>query len=224
MGRVIKAVCFDVGETLVNETRLWDSWADWLGISREDFHAELREVITARQSHRRVFDRFRPAFDLARERVARESAGWTPDHFNATDLYPDALPCLAQLRAEGYRLAIAGNQRAATEAVLHEIGIDVDVLASSESWGIEKPSPLFFRKLAEQLGHGADEIAYVGDRLDNDIIPALDAGMTAIFIERGPWGAVHRKWPELSRTSASIRSLLELPGMLRKIQDRTGGV
>jgi FMN phosphatase YigB (HAD superfamily) len=29
---VIKAVVFDVGETLVDETREYGTWADWLGI------------------------------------------------------------------------------------------------------------------------------------------------------------------------------------------------
>ncbi len=28
----IRAVFFDVGETLVDETRAWGSWADWLGL------------------------------------------------------------------------------------------------------------------------------------------------------------------------------------------------
>jgi hypothetical protein len=29
---VIKAVVFDIGETLVDETRYWNGWNDWLGI------------------------------------------------------------------------------------------------------------------------------------------------------------------------------------------------
>ena len=34
----------------------------------------------------------------------------------------------------------------------------------------------------------ADQIAYVGDRMDNDIAPALAAGLVTVFVRRGPWG------------------------------------
>ncbi len=32
------------------------------------------------------------------------------------------------------------------------------------------------------------EVLYVGDRLDNDVLPAKSAGMQAVLIRRGPWG------------------------------------
>jgi phosphoglycolate phosphatase-like HAD superfamily hydrolase len=56
------------------------------------------------------------------------------------------------------------------------------------------------------LGRPAQEIAYVGDRVDNEVAPALAAGMTAIHIRRGPWGHLHETPPGLRR----IDSLLEL--------------
>jgi hypothetical protein len=37
----IRFVVFDVGEVLVDETRLWDEWADRLGVSRLTFSAVL---------------------------------------------------------------------------------------------------------------------------------------------------------------------------------------
>jgi len=37
----IKFVFFDVGETLIDETRLRDSWADYLGADRAAFGAAL---------------------------------------------------------------------------------------------------------------------------------------------------------------------------------------
>lgn len=52
----IKAVFFDVGETLVDETRSWFSWADWLQIPRLAFSCVLGAVIAQGQHHRRVFD------------------------------------------------------------------------------------------------------------------------------------------------------------------------
>jgi FMN phosphatase YigB (HAD superfamily) len=61
----------------------------------------------------------------------------------------------------------------------------------------------------------APEIAYVGDRLDNDVLPAKAAGMFAIFIRRGPWGYLHATRPEASEADARIESLLELPSLLQ---------
>src|SRR2546421_90534 len=40
----IRAVFFDVGETLVDETRQWGAWADWLGIPRLTCFAVLGAV------------------------------------------------------------------------------------------------------------------------------------------------------------------------------------
>jgi FMN phosphatase YigB (HAD superfamily) len=50
----------------------------------------------------------------------------------------------------------------------------------------------------------------VGDRVDNDVGPALAAGMVGVHIKRGPWGFLH----EPPREAIRIRSLDELPGAL----------
>jgi hypothetical protein len=42
---VIKSVVFDVGETLVDESREYGAWADWLGIPRHTFSAVFGAVI-----------------------------------------------------------------------------------------------------------------------------------------------------------------------------------
>ena len=35
-------------------------------------------------------------------------------------------------------------------------------------------------------------VAYAGDRVDNDVIPAAAAGMRAIWVRRGPWGLIQQ--------------------------------
>lgn len=67
-----------------------------------------------------------------------------------------------------------------------------DVLATSDEWGAVKPDVAFFDKLVSVSGHERREIAYVGDRLDNDIAPAAQAGLFTIWVRRGPWGFVLR--------------------------------
>ena len=53
----------------------------------------------------------------------------------------------------------------------------------------------------------------MGDRLDNDVLPAADAGMLPVLIRRGPWGYLHAERPDAARTTV-IDSLLDLPGLL----------
>jgi FMN phosphatase YigB (HAD superfamily) len=53
---MIRAVIFDVGETLVDETRAWGEWADWLGVSRLAFFGALGSVIERGLHHRQFFE------------------------------------------------------------------------------------------------------------------------------------------------------------------------
>src|SRR4051794_31606727 len=59
---------------------------------------------------------------------------------------------------------------------------------SARLWGAEKPTQAFFTEMIASAGCDPHEIAYAGDRLDNDIVPALAAGLTTVFIRRRPWG------------------------------------
>ena len=86
----------------------------------------------------------------------------------------------------------------------------VDFVGSSTRWGIEKPSREFFSRLVSECGRPPEEIAYVGDRVDNDVEPALAAGMTAVHIRRGPWGHLHEPPPG----AVPIGGLYELPAAL----------
>jgi len=215
----IRAVVFDVGETLVDETRAWSSWADWLGIPRLTFFAVCGAVIARGiGDHLEPFRILRPGLDLAAEVRKREAAG-DPDTILAEDLYPDAAACLAAVRAAGYRVGAVGNQPARSEAALRDMGLAVDLIASSSAWGVHKPDPRFFERVAAEMALPAGEIAYVGDRLDNDVRPAAAAGMTAIFIRRGPWGWIQALDGDPPEAAVTIGSLEELPGALERFRD-----
>src|SRR5438552_4539223 len=71
----IEAVFFDVGEVLVDETREYGTWADWLGIPRHTFSAVFGAVIAQGKDYRETFQVFKPGFDLAVERERRAAAG-----------------------------------------------------------------------------------------------------------------------------------------------------
>jgi HAD superfamily hydrolase (TIGR01662 family) len=141
----------------------------------------------------------------------------SPADVARTDLYSDAEPTLAVLREQGYRLGIVGNQPARTEALFRELDVPVDLVASSATWGVEKPDPRFFERIAADLALDPAEIAYVGDRLDNDIAPARRAGMLAVFIRRGPWAWIQAGRDEPPEADVTIETLTHLPAALERV-------
>jgi FMN phosphatase YigB (HAD superfamily) len=221
IGGAIRAVVFDVGETLVDETEAWGDWADWLGVPRLTFFAALGGVIARGGDHREVFALVRPGLDVEAEVRERVAAGRRPP-VTANDLYPDALPTLKALAGAGYAIGIAGNQPTSTETVLRGLDVPLRLVASSQTWGVEKPDAAFFERISSELGMPPAEIAYVGDRLDNDVLPAVKAGMVAVFIRRGPWGFIQAGQADVAQAAASIDALDELPALLQGLASRAG--
>jgi FMN phosphatase YigB (HAD superfamily) len=185
----VTAVVFYVGETLVDETRAWERIADVYGVPRFTLMALVGAAIERGESHRRAF----------------ESLGIDGPFggFSSDQLYPDAVPCLRELRARGLLVGAVGNMQEVNEDVVRPY---VDFVGSSERWGVEKPSPEFFSRVVAEADRPADEIAYVGDRVDNDVLPAKRAGMLAVHVRRGPWGVLH----DASGADVRIESLDEL--------------
>jgi FMN phosphatase YigB (HAD superfamily) len=215
-GRRLAAVVFDVGETLIDETRAWGNWADWLGVPRLTLFGVLGAVIERGQDHRVAFATVRPGIDLPAE-VERQRAVGREYRLGAADLYPDALPALRQLRAAGYRLGVAANQPLSTENVFVGLDVEIELVASSDRWGVAKPQHAFFERIARELELDPSAIAYVGDRVDNDVRPAVAAGMTAIHIVRGPWGYIQAPAAHAADAVAQIESLLALRAILESL-------
>jgi HAD superfamily hydrolase (TIGR01549 family) len=212
---MIRAVVFDVGECLVDETREYCTWADWLGVPRHTFHAMFGAVIAQGRDYREVFQEFRPGFDLYEEREKRAAAG-KPESFGEADLYDDVRPALAQLRTDGLWLGIAGNQTIRAGKILRELfSNDVDLIGTSDDWSASKPDPEFFRRIAEVVPFAHHEILYVGDRVDNDLRPAVAAGMHTTLVHRGPWATIQWRTEDADKLPTfRAESLLELSGLI----------
>jgi HAD superfamily hydrolase (TIGR01549 family) len=153
---------------------------------------------------------FRPGFDLAAERELRAAAG-QPETFSEEDLYQDVRPCLLQLEDSGLRVGLAGNQTARAEQILKVLELPVDVIGTSDGWGVEKPSSDFFARVVKEAGVPAQSLLYVGDRLDNDIRPAQEAGIATALVRRGPWGHILRMSAVEDRCLFQLLGLDELP-------------
>ena len=205
-------VCFDIGEVLVDETRIWSTWADVLGIPRFTFLAVLGAAVARGGDHRQAFDILGVADWRDREPEVQEAYGG----FRAGDLYPDVVPTISAVRDAGYGVAVIGNQPARRRDELAALGVTPDVMVMSQALGAEKPAPEFFAKALEAMGGpAAADVAYVGDRVDNDVVPAAGAGMRAVWLRRGPWGALHRD--DTQAATLVVSSLAELPARLASV-------
>ena len=211
---MIRAVVFDVGECLLDESREWDGWAAWVGAPRHTFSAQFGAMIAQGRDPMEALRLFRPEFDLAVEREKREAVG-EHEWFGENDLYADARLTLKLLRASGLTLGIAGNQtKRATDILRRLFAGYVDLVGSAETMGVAKPDPRFFEILIHSLRMDPREILYVGDRLDEDIRPAAALGLRTALIRRGPWGLIHQHHPD-----ADALPTMRIDG-LRELTDR----
>ncbi|MFD1933749.1 MULTISPECIES: HAD family hydrolase [Nonomuraea] len=216
---MVKAAVFDVGETLIDETRIWSRWADRLGVSRFAFMGVLGGTAALERSHRDAFEILRPGLDIEAEIAAweKDEPDGLRNHFDADDLYPDVRPALRGLREAGVQVIIAGNQPARAYDALLAMDLPADSIHTSEGWGVAKPAPEFFAKVAAVAGMRPEEILYVGDRLDNDVLPAGRAGMRTALLRRGPWGYLHADRVEASAADVVIDDLYGVLPALRRL-------
>ncbi len=209
---MIRALVFDVGETLIDETRIWSRWADRLGVPRLTFMGVLGGMAALDRQHGDAFELIRPGIDLEAEIKAWRDAdpGGLRENFDEEDLYPDVRQGLAALRDAGYQLIIAGNQPPQAYDALLAMDLPVDAIYTSAAWEVEKPAPGFFDLVAAAAGHAPEEILYIGDRLDNDVLPAKRAGMGTALLRRGPWGYLHAERPEAAEADMVIDGISDL--------------
>ena len=125
---MITAVVFDVGGCLVDESREYGTWADWLGVPRHTFSAVFGAVVARGLDHRAVFQVFRPGFDLDEARQQRAAPGqpeWFGDDGRALHALAEIGPLIESGRfslpvaqtfplagiADAHRTGEAGHQR-----------------------------------------------------------------------------------------------------------------
>ena len=104
-------------------------------------------------------------------------------------LYSEALDSLKQL-ASKYKIGIIANQPPGTDTRLKESGIMdyISLVISSAEEGVKKPDERIFKRALEKGKCKAENSIMVGDRIDNDIIPAKKLGFSTIWIKQGLGG------------------------------------
>ena len=120
--------------------------------------------------------------DSARELAVEMTRAW--ERSENFDLYDDALPALAQLRAHGLKLGLVSNGgREISDFVAHH-RLDVDCAVASRAHGWIKPHESIFRAALDLIGVAPTEAVMVGDSVEDDIEGASALGMRAVLIDR----------------------------------------
>jgi HAD superfamily hydrolase (TIGR01662 family) len=210
-GPAPRIIAFDIGEVLIDESRVWAVWAGLLGVSPLTFAAVLGAAIAQGEDHSVVFPHLAPNVDWEdfEDEHERRYGGFEED-----DLYPDVRSCLDELRSLGFTVVLAGNQPARRTAQLIELGVPHDHVIVSEELGVEKPDMAFFEEVMRRLEtNDPQDIIYVGDRVDNDVLPAAAFGMRTCWLRRGPWGHL-QELPDDVEPDLVLEGLGELPLLL----------
>lgn len=170
-------IFFDIGSTLVDESQAYEHrFRDAVAGSDISF-GEL-------YAHAVLFYKQGKKGDI--EALKHYNLPKTEWHSEDEFLYPDAEGILEKLSGK-YKLGIIANQNFGTEKRLGDFEIlkYFDVVISSAEEGVAKPEPEIFRRALIRAKAKSDRCVMVGDRLDNDIIPAKRLGFKTVWVRQG---------------------------------------
>jgi HAD superfamily hydrolase (TIGR01549 family) len=129
----------------------------------------------------------------------------------------DIVETLTALKNMDLKLGILSNTFISAESLdrhLQQFGIldffPVRLYSYQFSW--KKPSAKIFAAAADAIGFPPENIAFVGDRINKDIKPALKTGMTAVLKS-----AYTNEGEKIPKKVQKINSLSELPKLIEKI-------
>jgi|UniRef100_UPI003FEE335F HAD superfamily hydrolase (TIGR01509 family) len=173
----IKWLFFDLGSTLVDETECIKKRCDVIiennNIDKDEFYAKINE--------------FAKTDSYAVKAAAQYCGAEIPRWFGELErLYPDTVAVLDKL-SKKYKLGIIANQIAGTQKRIDNWGIGkyFDVVVASAEVGYDKPDFEIFNIALAQANCKPNEAVMIGDRLDNDIVPAKKLGMRTVWVRQG---------------------------------------
>lgn len=173
----IKWLFFDIGSTLVDETECYKSRIDFAvnsnNLNRDKFMQTVYEYAKTGATPIKTACIFYnielPEWDKSLEK-----------------LYSDTNRVL-EILSKKYKLGVIANQSLGTKERLDiwNIGKYFDVVVASAEAGCSKPDLKIFNLALEQAGCKPNEAVMIGDRIDNDIIPAKQLGMKTVWVRQG---------------------------------------
>ena len=240
--RRISAVLFDLGETLltfgrVNMTDLFRRSA----VLSYDFLKSLGQPVGSFKSycrknllHLRIryfvsniikkdFDalellkKINRSFNLSGPQWEHLAWLWYLPLSALAETEPGLHQTLTSLKSLGLRLGILSNtfiHSSSLDRHLSDLSIldFFSVRLYSYQFPYRKPDPRIFEAAARSIGLPPQNILFVGDRINNDIIPALEAGMFPVL--KSAYTNDGKKVPPGIH---KINRLSELPDLIRKL-------
>lgn len=168
---------FDLGSTLINEEKVYESLISEVSQLTNIKYQELYTIIED------AYKNNLNGFNHVVKKLGIRKPKWNSE---LEEPYNDTLETLKRLK-EIYKIGIIANQSLGCEERLEKLGIlkYIDLLVYSEKDGFNKPGLKLFEIAVKKSGCDIKEAYMIGDRIDNDIIPARKLGMQTIWIKQG---------------------------------------
>ena len=203
----MKVLFFDVGYTLVIEDAVWEKRcqaqaetqeAKMLGLSARDIYYEIENAsISRKPQFRTLLDKYN----------FKEVA---PYRTELEKLYEEA-PAIIKELCQKYELGIIANQLDGLKERLQAFDLLKYFKYIISSWDVQlmKPDIRIFEYALDKANCNPQEACMIGDRLDNDILPAKALGMKTVWIKQG-FGALQKPLSKLEEADYTINNLTEL--------------
>ena len=202
----IKWIFFDIGSTLVDESVAYQNRIErtitGTNVTYDDFYNKMVEISKYNQSG---YNKALEAYDL-------KTVPWNSDD---EFVYPEAENCLNEL-SKHYKIGIIANQNLGSEERLEKLGLlkHIDLVIASAEEDVAKPDLRIFQIALARADCKPEEAVMVGDRIDNDIIPANKIGMTTVWIKQGFGSYAEPKTVE-EQPDYIVNSLAEITEVFR---------
>jgi len=229
--RAVRAVFFDIDDTLYDSTRL-TTMARRNSITAmidaglpEKGEDEVLEALNG------VIERFGSNYPRHYDELLKVlGVEWNPKIIAAGVVayertkagylkpFPEVVPTLLSLKKD-FLLGVISNGLAVKQwEKLTWLGLHhfFDSVTTSEEIQKEKPDPGIFSHAMASLKVGATESVMVGDRLGTDIKGAKEAGMVSIRVSKGKYGKERPK-DEGEAPDFEVSEISELPEILAGI-------
>lgn len=192
---------FDIGSTLVDEHLAYEDRIGKIAAAANTAYDKVYETALA-------FYKQNKKGDLETAKLLGvEIPRWNKEYER---LYADTVPCLAYLSGK-YKIGVIANQSLGTEQRLERYGLlqYIDLVVASAEEGVAKPDQRIFEIAFRKSGCEAGRSVMIGDRIDNDIVPANLLGMYTVWVRQG----FRRYWSiknEIEKADETVNSLSEL--------------
>ena len=129
--------------------------------------------------------------------------------------FADVGPALAELRKEGWKLALLTNcDRDIIALTQRRLPASFDAVVTAEDVSAYKPNPAHFRLFQSTFGASADAWIHVAQSYFHDIRPTHELGITRVWVNR------QGEKDDASLADAVIRNLAELPAAIARLSER----